>query len=233
MMLKKINMLLAVLLLVSCYASAAIYTEKWETSDAGWQIENRDGFPAEGTATWYTGSPWDGQTEILRIEGSPGVGIYEDIVFADNTADGTLITGGNVAWQQIQFDFYANMAPAALYFYVQGNGVQWQNEITSVTVGSWDTYNISLSFNSGSGWARWDGTLETQAAWDATLVNIDEVGIIVQYQSGVSGQDYGLDNFAIIPEPETLLLLAFALISLGITFRRELSTAMVRVRRDS
>lgn len=219
------------LLILSVFSSAAIYKEEWETDDAGWQIKSKDEGAAYGSADWYSGSPWDGREEVLRIEASTGAGISQDIIYADPTADGTLV--GNMDYshaEYIQFDFYANMAPVQLNAYFKGNNVIWLNEITSVTVGSWDSYSITLGYDFGEGWRRQDGTPETSADFRTSVADVDEIGILIWYQGSTAGQDYGLDNYTVIPEPETYLMLGFALLSLAVTFRRQLNDALAGIK---
>lgn len=224
------SVLLAVL--VSGVCNAAIYKEQWETSDAGWQVLERDGDAAFATAYgWNAGGEY---FEIARD--SADAGIFIDKIFADSSADGTLTTDPHYLWQPIQFDFYANAAAigAKLFAYVKGDAdtYGWANELTTISSAGWNPYSIGLSYNAGAGWNRWDGEPMLFSDWANAVANIDEVGILIWYASGSPGQVFGLDNFTIIPEPETWLMLGFALLSVAITFRRQINDACSKVRLD-
>ncbi len=214
------------LLIGTVFCDATVYLETWDSGTSGWQIKSEFEGAAEGTLANSSG--------YLSISASPGSAVLTDIIFADSSADGSLIET-HFSTQAIFFTFYSNMDPTYLYAYVKGTNVSggdilWLNELSS-TAGS---KYVQLGYDSGNGWENMLAA-STLADWTETLTKFDEVGIAIWYP-GDAGQEYGIDNFtidAMIPEPETWLMLGFALLSITITFRQQINEAVVKVRSDT
>jgi hypothetical protein len=133
----------------------------------------------------------------------------------------------------ITFDFYSDANdgddyPANLYFYFLtdpgASETIWRINIFDQldTPGDWNDITISLWNPTGAGWSNPLG----DDTFANTFNNVYEMGVMIQYAGG-AGQNYGIDNYAMHnPEPGTYAVLAFALVSLGVTFRGKLRTGI-------
>lgn len=229
---KTIALVSLVLSLVVSVTESAVYTETWTTSNSGWKIKTLNENPVSYGSIAVWGSDVGGNSEVLKITASTVDAVKQDIIYADSTSSspaGSL--AGNVPYvaaQYIEFDFYANMAPIGLSAYFKGANVIWLNEITSVTVSAWDKYQIPISFGYGEGWYRPAGGELSQSAFNASAADVDEIGIMIWYANS-AGQVYGIDNFSVVPEPETWFMLGFALISVAFTFRQQLNESFKQI----
>lgn len=212
-------------------AGAAVITQDtWTAAGSldGWNATNvtRNG-ASFGTLTNTAG--------FLSITGGTNTGDLE-VDYIGETG-GNL--SGNMAYTNvgaIQFSFLAdangtNDLPGGLrvYFISTSTNIIWYYNITSVSAG-WNTYSANIGFGS---WYNTDG-YNSQSYFDSSLLDVDEVGILLTYQGGVDYESYGIDNFQLldapIPEPETYVVLGFALLSLGVTFRRKLRDQLAFLR---
>jgi hypothetical protein len=218
------------LLAGAVFCDASVYLEPWTNGVSGWQIKSI----AQGAGAGTIANTMDRLDINVTPPGEQNSLI--DIVFTDTAAaEGTLIETHTVD-QSISFTFYSNMDPTYLYAYVKGSnagGTYWWNELSSVSAGA---KTIGLDYDSGDGWNDMFGSAG-ESDWLDSLTSFDEVGIALWYP-GTAGQEYQIDNFTIdvvsnIPEPETWLMLGFALLSITITFRRQINETMVKVRSDT
>lgn len=216
-------------------ANAAVITEDtWTAAGSldGWNATNSPRTvpgPGFGTLTNTAG--------FLSITGGTNTGGPPEVDFIGEMG-GNL--SGNMAYTNvgaIQFSFLAdangtNDLPGGLqvYFMSTSTNLVWYYDIPSVSAG-WNTYYANMSY--GSGWYNTQG-YSTESYFNSSLLDVDEVGIVLQYQGGVDYESYGLDNFQLldapIPEPETYVVLGFALLSLGVTFRRKLRDQLAFLR---
>jgi len=235
------------LVLGICFAvgtlQAAPYVE--DTFDAGmegWEYKGDPAGPAYATIG-NTDVDGDGDTDI-EIDVAVGDSGKTDAIYLDSAASGLLSgTYGNDftsygfggaedgdAVGFITLDFWANAdkaepaedyRPATLEFYFvsgYGGGSEWRINIFDQldTDSDWNDILISGGFTQISG----------SETWANALTDIDEMGLLINYQDW-TGQEYGIDNFQIHnPEPGTYAVLAFALVSLGVTFRGKLRTGL-------
>jgi hypothetical protein len=215
-------------------ASAAVITE--DTWTAAGSLDGWSGTasprPPGGTAF----ATLTNTAGFLSITGGTNSGGPPEVDFIGE-AGGNL--AGNLAYTNvgaIQFSFLANAngtndLPGGLrvYFISSSTNITWYYDIPSVSAG-WNTYYANMNF---SGWYNTQGYF-TESYFDSSLLDVDEVGIVLQYQGGVDNEIYGLDNFQLldapVPEPETYAVLGFALLSLGITFRRRLRDQLAFLR---
>lgn len=135
----------------------------------------------------------------------------------------------------VWFDFYANAngtndLPSKLQVYFLSDSTNyWYYDIGNLAAG-WNSYYANVY--ASAGWYNVFNRSDALFALD--LGDIDEVGIVLTYQDNLGGQEYGLDNFMLldepVPEPGTYAVLAFAFLSLGVTFRRQLAQKMCVVK---
>jgi hypothetical protein len=238
-------------LTVGSALGATYVSNTWDSTE-NWAAKADPAGPAHGTLIQDgSGSLGAG---VLEVNAAAGEG-STDYIFTDSTGTkGELIdgTGGGNSLNAynfgaekgepdavdavafIQFDFYSDSndggdeLPGNLYFYFytsQGGGTLWRlniaDEISAgwsndITIGLWD------HTTAGSGWNQVFGG----ADWNTALGDVDEMGVMLAY-TGNNGQVYGIDNYEMHnPEPGTYAVLAFALVSLGVTFRGKLRTGV-------
>lgn len=208
-------------------ACAAVYYQEEWTTDPGWLIRERDDTAGLGTLTYIdSGSTLDGRDSLLRIDGPNAPGILEDIIYAGAGTSGFIQGSSFTNSEYVSFMFYASIAPQQLdVFFMDGSGNKWFNKIDSVTVGSWAIYELGMAYSSDGGWYKETG-FGSYGDFQLSVADVDEVGIMIWYQSSTPGQVFGLDNYYVIPEPGTYLMLGFAFLSLAVTFRRQLNEAI-------
>jgi hypothetical protein len=138
--------------------------------------------------------------------------------------------GNDQAVVQVTFDFFTDSNdglddyPASLYFYfMSGTGSLWVFDVASQLNGRGWNDGITV----GLGGAGWNNIIGSETLLSTTLGNVAEMGILLTYEGTLAAQNYGIDNFALhYPEPGTYAVLAFALLSLGVTFRSKLQTGL-------
>jgi hypothetical protein len=128
--------------------------------------------------------------------------------------------------EDIRFDFFQASAPADLDFFVVANGTTWFFNIdTSGFVnGAWNS--VAVNMGTDSGW--FETILGSHDFLNDVGVGVTEIGFRVSTPIG-SAQQFGFDNLQRTfntPEPETYAALSFALLCLGITFRRRLQDSL-------
>ena len=228
--------LFALLAAVAAPAQAAIMlTNDWESGTESWTHRTNAGSP-NATLTDPDVSGLGGGTDALRITGGSAGSGHESYVYNDSSLTGDYINGFSSPITSISFDFYAASNTAAaleVYFRHDSGGAsdtEWFFTISDLYTG-WHTYYIN--FTTLDGWYNLDYGPGNQTQLLGDLVDVDEIGLLLTYQPNVSGQIYGVDNWAAhdtqyVPEPETYAMLAFAFISLAITFRRNLNEQLER-----
>ncbi|MBT3296768.1 MAG: hypothetical protein HN919_16535 [Verrucomicrobia bacterium] len=177
-----------------------------------------------GTLTW-TANPG---TESISDR------IYLDAAVATEYGDLTAFTPfGGAAVEAVSFDFYSDANngggtfdyPADLELYFMSTSGYWRYDYDTTGLSGWNTLSAGMSF--GSGWINYGGTTDL-ATFDTDMASVTELGVLLTYQGASYGdQHYGIDNFALhYPEPGTYAVLAFALMSLGVTFRGKLNSGL-------
>ena len=169
------------------------------------------------------------------------VGTEEDPIFEDTDLTGDW---GDMGVKSITVRFFGDAdtdgtwdgdadRPTALSVYFLGaSGAQWFRDVTPY--GLLSTFNVNV--HPDNQWYDGTGSHGLSQFWSDVSNNITEVGMRMVYKSNPSGQHYGIseytlnDTWYVIPEPETYVVLAFAFISLGITFRRRLGETLGAVR---
>lgn len=223
------KILLFTLICGSVYASPNI--ETWDSTTSGWLIRDIEGGAAYGTLDWV--SSLGGQSGVLRDTGGAATTVArEDLIYTTSGLAGNVdYSGGGLT---INFDFYSDSyLPQQLDVYILSNsGVNnyaWFLDVTPVSLG-WTSISASISF--GDGWYNELG--RTSSDFSADLADVDEIGVRLWYANDAGGQIYGLDNFDVVPEPETWAFLGIAFLSIGYSFREKIDKTMadlmVRVR---
>jgi hypothetical protein len=128
--------------------------------------------------------------------------------------------------EYIRFDFFQASEPDDLEFFVVANGTTWFFNIdtTGFLDGSWNSVSVSMA--NDTGW--FETILGAPDFVNDVGVGVTEIGFRIQAPTG-SAQQYGFDNLQRTfntPEPETYAALSFALLCLGITFRRRLQDSL-------
>lgn len=169
-----------------------------------------------------------------------GAGGFEYVytIDSDFTGDWTAM-GPNDGIKQIQLDFYADSgtgdgSPGSMDLYFSDSGGQhWFYNVNTEGNPYADWGFIAASTDYGAGWYSTDGP-DTEAAFLASIQDVDQVGIYLAYQPGVNDQTYGIDNFVLndavnVPEPGTFLFLGVAFASMGMSFRKKLREILASV----
>lgn len=185
-----------------------------------------------GTSGWNGIGP-DGEYVFSRpLSGGNGGG-YLQLYFPESATPAEQIGylynndanhTGNYTDLKATFDFYVApvSSPAvALNLYFVSGATTWYYDFT-LSANQWTPLTISFA---GAGWYGGSDFL-------TDLQTVSEIGIEVHhFNANGSSYTYGLDNWAIqnlanpenpatqAPEPETCLLVAVVLMSLGFTFR--------------
>jgi hypothetical protein len=200
--------------------------ETWDANTSGWQIRDFFGGTEYGSLDWV--SSLGGNSGVLRDTGGPGDVNRLDIIY---TADPSLAADWSLGGFSVVFDFYSQSdVPAELDIYIQSSsGYAWFLDVTpQLTAGTWSEVSGSLSF--GAGWFNIEDGRTTSSQFLADVADMNEIGIMITYADGVGGQVYALDNFDVIPEPETWAFLGIAFLSIGFSFRDRLDRALARAR---
>jgi hypothetical protein len=196
--------------------------------------------PAEGVgAVGDVDSDTNPDYEITADD--PGSLVLDLVYATPSSSDFTAFDFGAEginAVEALSVQFWANSGgpgavdyPASLEFYfLDGGGTYWVYDIdvTGLSQG-WNALWADISQWSAGLWDDVGGG----GNWLAAIADVDEVGMRIGYQQ-IDGQEYGIDNFRIhYPEPGTYAVLAFALMSLGITFRGKIKEGISSLRSKS
>ncbi|MDE0839868.1 MAG: PEP-CTERM sorting domain-containing protein, partial [Kiritimatiellae bacterium] len=127
----------------------------------------------------------------------------------------------------ISFDFFQLTQPTDLRFFVVANGTTWYHTIdtSGFANGTWNT--VSVSMDNSTGW--FETILGSPDFVNDVGTSVGEIGFRISYAANTAGQQFGFDNLQrtyAVPEPETYAALSFALLCLGITFRRRLQDSL-------
>lgn len=143
------------------------------------------------------------------------------------------------AGQRLLFDFYAAaIVPDEVNLYFIGDaGQEWRSIIT-VGASGWST-GVGDSLIYDGSWYAMSG-VDDAATFFTAMGNVSEVGLLLEYQYNVGGQEYGIDYFHldnepwpdVVPEPSTYAMLGTVFISLGITFRRKLNDSIGALKKN-
>jgi len=213
------------------FAYASPNIETWDADTSGWLITDIEGGTAYGTLDWV--SSLGGRSGVLRDTGGAStIAVREDLIYTTSGLAGNVdYSGGGLT---ITFDFYADLyLPQQLDIYILsnsgGNNYAWFMDVTPVTLG-WTSISAPIYF--GAGW--YNELRRTSSDFSSDLTDIDAIGVRLWYADSQGGQIYGLDNFDVVPEPETWAFLGIAFLSIGYSFREKIDKAMadlmVRVR---
>lgn len=234
---KRMVMLLGVFLTLGCGVSRGgiIISNAWESGGLeGWTNKAFSGGVAFGDVSYQAALA--GHT-ALQITNAAGAGVEEDFIYdTDDLAGNKNYTdwgGSGTNVESITFEFYANTGGALEYpaglslYFLSGQGANdylWYYTFTAASISAgWATLSADMTAGASGWWSptRADGDFTTD------LADVDEIGILLEYQPDYSDQVYGIDYFrlndapiAVIPEPGTYVILAFALVSLSATLRR-------------
>jgi hypothetical protein len=221
---------------VSLSAPAVYYVETWGSDDANWQ-ESGAGTLSHDPAV---GNPAGSLQTAFAAQGGPAVPetsrVYADDAFGssggnltgdyqqlkDETAEGNWV---------VRFDFYAeDYVPSSLdfYFYSDTSGNEWTLSLTAPgATDTWTPYGLLMSHSTS--WSLNGGPAGSSAQFAADLSDVDRIGFEVLRNASVAAQEFNVDNFSInflIPEPETYLAIGFALLALGMAFRKKLNESL-------
>jgi hypothetical protein len=246
---KMIWSVVAVASIVSCNVMAApIVTETFD--GAG-------GFAAGGT---YFGGPQTvgvnaGQYEIT-VPGDVGANVQTFMTTSLNSqpATGNYSTGAGIGGAPIlgvSFDFYVDSgndatSPSELNVYftsLTGRDWRWRVEDYTSIGDGWNSglgANFGASYIDANGFGSWElvgGGVANDALWLADIGNVSAIGLELGYLVGGGTEMYAFDNFALddsevlfVPEPETYFVLAMALLSVAVVFRKRISESLAEAR---
>lgn len=248
---KKINAGIGIVaaLLLMCWTVSAvpIVTEDFSGGADGFVLDDQpDG---SGGSPYGSSSAGGGYFDV--DSGAANGGNIVDYVYDGGGVFGgdyrsTANGGGTLAANGIQgisFNFYnpsATAIPELNVYLVAASGRVWYHALTDVDqTGAWGTYGANLSYDSlNAGTGNWFTTGgDDLATWQSDLANISGIGFRMLYDT-TANQQYGFDNIIIqddpyillVPEPQTYAMLGFALLSLGITFRRKLEDSFASLK---
>ncbi len=209
--------------------------------DASWVRSALDGFTETGTAnTGVAGAGIAlGSQQAIQITANTADNFSIQAAKFSTTAfsPANMLAYGpdNAEIAGVSFEFYAGSgAPAGLGFFFQSGDNHWYYDINPVNSSGWQTYEALLTFG-GSGWYGYANddfiTDLTLSNFNTDLAAVDRLGLYIYYNVNQSGQEYGIANFGLtVPEPETYLALAVALLSVAFVFRRKITESLEEAR---
>ncbi len=185
--------------------------------------------PGDGVDGWTNLNVLDPPTVVINPDDylsihftnrEPWEAPAEDTIYATNeknTGDFSAVSMG------VRFNFYVtNVSPDLIdvRVYMKGgtSGLTWYQSFSHVTEG-WAWHTVSFEYPD-----MWEGGTSAQFLDD--LTNVTAIGIFVGSPS-LDAHEYGLDSwmYIYVPEPGTICMLAAAFLSLGIPFRKRLTSA--------
>lgn len=235
-MIKKSILLLSALLLSVAFAGASAYLDTWDATTENWQIKDIGGGASYGSLDWV--ATLGSHSGVLRATGGAAdTDPREDIIYVTHVDSGSGL-GGDLSAGDLgaTFDFYSDGAlPQKLDVFILsgegGNNFAWYLDVTPSLSTGWASINAAITH--GAGWYNIDDGRTTEAQFNADLVDIDQIGVLLYYRDNEGAQIYGLDNFDVdtfvpdaIPEPETWAFLGIAFLSIGYSFRHRLDKAL-------
>jgi len=205
--------------------AAVIVGDSFDSNMDGWEARAIGGGTPYGTVSGgQTVGGVSGVMRILADSGDLGDEIYADIDDNELAGNKNYITMGV---RSVTFKFYAGAddggngggidipADLRLYF-VSAGSIKWYYDIEPTAGWGGAYFGYGANFLPYSGWYTEDN--RDQSYFLTDLTDVDEIGIEIVYQNW-NGQVYGLDEFNLndqpVPEPETYIILAFTLLSLG------------------
>ncbi|MFT5473375.1 MAG: hypothetical protein ACI9OU_000209 [Candidatus Promineifilaceae bacterium] len=210
-------------------ASAGILAEeRWDTpgDERGFSLTHESG-PTTGVLDTPAGFGNAASALEVAIDTTGDFGPSIDRISATGGDAAPFLGAYNTTkLEDIRFDFFQASEPDGLEFFVVANGTTWFFAIdTSGFVdGSWNAVSVSMSNDNG-----WFETIIGAPDFATDVgIGVTEIGFRIQAPTG-SVQQYGFDNLQRTfntPEPETYAALSFALLCLGITFRRRLQDSL-------
>lgn len=243
LMLRLLIVAMGVSLLAGGALAATYIEDNFDSDDEGWTSKGDPAGPAHGTLG--TGDVDGDSEDELTINGDSSV-TATDFIYSDSgdtiLGGGQDLSnynfGGTEGYQHaggVTFDFWSNADkddseedhwPSALELYFLSGSTYWRYTITVASlIDGWNP--IYVSMYGVPGWVQTAGT----ASFEDALDSVDELGITLTYQNW-DGQEYAIDNFRLhYPEPGTYAVLAFALMSLGVTFRGKIRSGIDALRR--
>jgi len=130
-----------------------------------------------------------------------------------------LFAGTYTTSMWFEMDFWAsNYVAGAVQFRWKSttNAEVWRYTVTPPAVTqTWGTVSASLA-----NWNDWKYVGASQAKYLSDLQDIQWIGVYI-YRNTANEQTYGIDNFQLwIPEPAEYIMLAAAILTSGMSFRR-------------
>lgn len=220
--------------------AAIIAINDWESGAEGWTIENADTPPPSNYGTLTDPAVLGGENALQVTADTTGIpGVIRDLIYASG-ANSLVTSGGyDLPWAAVEFDFYAGAGGATfdepaelrLFFVYDAGGageMVWYYDVNVTGASGWDSYWVDMEYSAG--WYNMGG-FNTEANFLTALTDVDQIGFMLTYQPNLAGQTYGFDNVTLsVPEPEEYAVLAFALVSLCIVFRKRLNESLSAVR---
>jgi hypothetical protein len=130
---------------------------------------------------------------------------------------------------------YDQAPPAGLvmYFKSDTSGREWGRyiDVSGMTSpGAWYTFGAVQFTWDPLLWAPLLGGVGVQADFLNDLADVDRFGFYVSMNPAPGDQNIGFDNtMFIIPEPDTIFLLAMVLLAMGVTFRGRIATLWTKM----
>jgi hypothetical protein len=227
---------------MSVVGAPTLGTETWDVpgnSLNGW-LYSVGTPPGGGASTVDVGGIGATGAAVRVTFGSQGFPANEDEkVFASTNSSGGIFAG-NQSYAglsyYVSFKFYADdfttaSNTLALFFYSETSGRTWKYALDGpASINHWYDYiNLPMSWS-----ANWSSPGFGQAQFNADIADVDQLGVWVYRSADTDQQTYGIDSFRLgvfqIPEPSTYAILAFTLLTLGLTLRRKqlISVAPIR-----
>lgn len=228
----------ASLMLAAGVAIGASYVEEdWSSANSGWVTDNGEAVLADGGLSYLGITFTDDSTETANIYDVGG-----GLSLLSGTENFTAFDDfGGAEVVGVTFDFYVDgdsggttddgPGSLSLYFMGGGNNTAWTYNFyefgfDSALAEGWHSFGITFD---ASGW------LPANAGGDSfedSLTSVTRIGIELISRAGTGVENYRLDNFRLYyPEPGTYAVLAFALLSLGVTFRGKLREGLEALKR--
>jgi hypothetical protein len=203
--------------IVASHAQAQLNIETFETAN-GWTSAGDGVFAHEGTG----GNP-GGYLSLSFSTGVPPLPVTGVIVADANASDGAFagdiaaLVGGDGL--SVSFSLRTTLTPTAMTFSFTGAINSWNYTILdTLSLSTWQNISIPLDDITLANWSSPDGNLGYNA-FEIDLENVSEMRLsILMPTTGAS--ELGIDNFQIIPEPSTLMLVLAGLGLLRLSRRR-------------